>query len=35
MRIELGLHVVMSGGGGFDLTDVLDCNAFLIDGSNG
>lgn len=35
MRIELGLHVVMSGGGGFDLTDVLDFNAFLIDGGNG
>jgi glyoxylase-like metal-dependent hydrolase (beta-lactamase superfamily II) len=35
MRIEEGLHVVMSGGGGFDLTDVLDCNAFLIDAGNG
>src|SRR5579871_4331428 len=35
MRIEEGLHVVMSGGSGFDLTDALDCNAFLIDAGNG
>ena len=29
MRLEEGLHLVMSGGGGFDLTDTFDCNAFL------
>lgn len=30
MRIDRGLHLVMSGGGGFDLTDAFDCNVFLI-----
>lgn len=30
MRIDRGLHLVMSGGGGFDLTDAFDCNAFLV-----
>ncbi len=30
MRIESGLHLVMSGGGGFDLTDSFDCNVFAI-----
>jgi hydroxyacylglutathione hydrolase len=35
MRIEEGLHVVMSGAAGFDLTDALDCNGFLIDAGNG
>jgi hypothetical protein len=34
MRIEEGLHVVMSGAAGFDLTDALDRNGFLIDGVN-
>jgi glyoxylase-like metal-dependent hydrolase (beta-lactamase superfamily II) len=31
MRLEDGLHLVMSGGGGFDLTDTFDCNVFAID----
>jgi hydroxyacylglutathione hydrolase len=35
MRVEAGLHLVMSGGGGFDLTDAFDCNAFLLDAGNG
>ena len=35
MRVEEGLHLVMSGGGGFDLTDAFDCNAFLLDAGNG
>jgi hydroxyacylglutathione hydrolase len=35
MRIEAGLHLVMSGGGGFDLTDGYDCNVFLIDSGDG
>lgn len=30
MRIDKGLHLVMSGGGGFDLTDAFDCNVFLV-----
>ena len=30
MRIDRGLHLVMSGGGGFDLTDAFDCNVFLV-----
>ncbi len=30
MRIDRGLHLVMSGAGGFDLTDAFDCNAYLI-----
>ncbi len=35
MRVEEGLHLVMSGGGGFDLTDAFDCNVFLFDAGNG
>lgn len=35
MRIEEGLHLVMSGGGGFDLTDAFDCNVFLIAADGG
>jgi len=35
MRIEGGLHLVKSGGAGFDLTDTFDCNVFLIDAGNG
>ena len=35
MRVEEGVHLVMSGGGGFDLTEAFDCNAFLIDAGNG
>ena len=35
MRLEEGLHLAMSGGGGFDLTDAFDCNAFLFDAGNG
>jgi glyoxylase-like metal-dependent hydrolase (beta-lactamase superfamily II) len=30
MRIDRGLHLIMSGGGGFDLTDAFDCNVFLV-----
>lgn len=30
MRIDDGLHLVMSGAGGFDLTDAYDCNVFVI-----
>ena len=30
MRVDAGLHVVMSGRLGFDLTDPLDCNAYLL-----
>ncbi len=30
MRIDSEIHLVMSGGGGFDLTDAFDCNVFLI-----
>lgn len=35
MRIEEGLHLVMSGGGGFDLTDAFDCNVFLVAADGG
>ena len=35
MRVEEGLHLVMSGAGGFDLTDAFDCNAFVLDAGNG
>ncbi len=35
MRIEAGLHLVMSGGGGFDLTDAFDCNVFLVAAEDG
>ena len=36
MRIELGLHVVMSGGGGFRSDPMFStATPFLIDGSNG
>lgn len=35
MRIEEGLHLVMSGGAGFDLTDVYDCNVFLVAADDG
>ncbi|WP_336798978.1 MBL fold metallo-hydrolase [Kaistia sp. MMO-174] len=35
MRIEEGLHLVMSGGGGFDLTDAFDCNVFLVGAEDG
>lgn len=31
MRLDDGVHLVMSGGGGFDLTDAFDCNVFAID----
>lgn len=31
MRIDDGLNLVMSGGGGFDLTEAFDCNVFAID----
>jgi glyoxylase-like metal-dependent hydrolase (beta-lactamase superfamily II) len=31
MRLEDGVHLVMSGSGGFDLTDAFDCNVFAID----
>ncbi len=30
MKIEDGLHLVLSGGGGFDLSDAFDCNVFMI-----
>lgn len=35
MRIEAGLYLVMSGGGGFDLTDNNDCNVFLVEAEDG
>ena len=35
MRIEEGLHLVMSGSGGFDLTDAFDCNVFLVAAESG
>ncbi|ODT06709.1 MAG: hypothetical protein ABS35_45550 [Kaistia sp. SCN 65-12] len=35
MRIEAGLNLVMSGGGGFDLTDGYDCNVFLVESGDG
>lgn len=35
MRIEAGLHLVMSGGGGFDLTDGYDCNVFIVESGDG
>lgn len=35
MRIERGLHLVMSGGAGFDLTDAYDCNVFLVAAGDG
>ncbi len=35
MRLEPGLHLVMSGGAGFDLTDAFDCNVFMLDAGNG
>jgi len=31
MRLDDGVNLVMSGGGGFDLTDAFDCNVFAID----
>lgn len=34
MRIDQGLHLVMSGGGGFDLTDAFDCNVFMVAAGN-
>ena len=30
MKIGEGLHLVLSGGGGFDLSDRFDCNVFMI-----
>ena len=30
MKIEDGLHLVLSGGAGFDLSDAFDCNVFMI-----
>ena len=30
MKIVDGLHLVASGSSGFDLTDTLDCNVFLL-----
>jgi glyoxylase-like metal-dependent hydrolase (beta-lactamase superfamily II) len=35
MRIAAGLHLVMSGGLGFDLTDPFDCNVFMLDSGDG
>jgi hydroxyacylglutathione hydrolase len=35
MRLEKGLHLAMSGGGGIDLTDRFDCNAYLFDARSG
>ena len=35
MRIEEGLHLAMSGGAGFDLTDAYDCNVFLVAAAEG
>lgn len=35
MRIASGIHLVASGAFGFDLTDALDCNAWLIDSGDG
>lgn len=35
MRIAAGLHLVMSGSLGMDLTDPLDCNVYLVDTSAG
>lgn len=35
MRIAERLHLVMSGGLGVDLTDPLDCNAFLVGTADG
>ena len=35
MRVAPGLHLVFSGGGGFDLTDQYDCNAWLLDAGDG
>jgi hydroxyacylglutathione hydrolase len=35
MRIYDGLHLVMSGAGGFDLTDPYDCNVFMLRSSEG
>jgi hydroxyacylglutathione hydrolase len=30
MKVGDGLHLVLSGGGGFDLSDRFDCNVFII-----
>lgn len=30
MKIDEGLHLVLSGGGGFDLSDAFDCNVFMV-----
>ncbi|MGH7118178.1 MAG: MBL fold metallo-hydrolase [Acetobacteraceae bacterium] len=35
MRIAAGIHLVASGALGFDLTDPLDCNAWLVDSGQG
>lgn len=35
MRIVRGIHLVASGALGFDLTDRLDCNAWLVDSGAG
>lgn len=35
MRIRPGLHLGLSGAGGFDLTDPLDCHAWLLDTGDG
>jgi glyoxylase-like metal-dependent hydrolase (beta-lactamase superfamily II) len=35
MRLVAGVHLVMSGGAGFDLTEAFDCNAYLFDAGNG
>jgi hydroxyacylglutathione hydrolase len=35
MKIAKGLHLVASGGSGFDLTDTLDCNVFLLTDGTG
>jgi len=34
MRVDAGLHVIMSGKLGFDLTDALDCNVYLLRAGN-
>ncbi len=34
MKIEDGLHLVLSGAGGFDLSDAYDCNVFMIAAGN-
>jgi len=35
MRLDDDLHLLMSGGLGFDLTDALDCNVYLVRAGDG